>query len=342
MEPCFVDLDVHKKTIQISIMDADGNELANKKIRNNPEDIKDCLGYIHPNSKLVIESSSVWKAAFFQIRDKLHLDVILSNPRMNRLIAESKKKTDKVDAKILADLLRGGYTIPCHVPSAQNMDNRDLVNYRYTLVRHRTGLKNSVHGILLQKSIQPSGAPFYTPWLAQVRAINDYRINAYLDIITFINDKILQSDARIRQAAKENEDATLLQSIPGVGAYTALVISCTIDGIERFVKSHKLCSYIGVVPSVRSSGNTVHYGHITHTGSNICRWVLVESVLSHVRCAPNSDISKFFIRIAKKRGTSKATVAAASKMLRMIHTMLKERREFITNYSQDTRLREHV
>ena len=270
------------------------------------------------------------------------MDVSLSNPYTTKLIAESKKKTDKVDARILADMHRGGYIVSCHVPTLQNMNNRDLVNYRHNLVRHRTGLKNSIHGILLQRSIRPDGKPFCGPWIAQVRKISDYRIDSYLDTINSINDKILQSDARVRQAAKENEDATLLQTVPGVGAYSALVIACTIDGIGRFVNSHKLCSYVGVVPSVRSSGESVHYGHITHHGSSICRWVLTECVLSHVRYAPESDISIFYKRLAKRRGKGRASVAAASKLLRVIYRMLKERRAFVTNYSQDANCDELV
>ncbi len=177
MEPCFVGLNVHKKTIQIFIIDADGNELANKKIQNNPGEIKDNLGYLHPDSKLVIESSSVWKAAFFQIRDELHLDVILSNPRMNRLIAESKRKTDKVDTQILADLLRGDYVAACHVPDEDTVNKQQLVRYRHKMVQESTRFKNIIHGILLQEGIDIPGTPFCAPYTKRLIQLNNWRID---------------------------------------------------------------------------------------------------------------------------------------------------------------------
>ena len=125
----FVGLDVHKRTVQISMMDKDGNELANNSVHNTEEHIHVALKSLPKNVKIVMESSSVWKALFFQLRDSMKYDVILSNPFTTKLIAESKKKTDKVDAKILADMLRGGYIAECHVPSKMRMENRDLVRY---------------------------------------------------------------------------------------------------------------------------------------------------------------------------------------------------------------------
>ena len=124
----------------------------------------------------------------------------------------------------------------------------------------------------------------------------------------------------------------LINTIPGIGNYSALVIASCIDGIDRFFRSEKLSAYAGLVPSVRSSGETAHYGRITRRGDPLLRWVMTECVHTHVRYAKDSDVAKFYKRLAKKRGNSKAAVAAASKMLRVIYWMLRERREFVTNY----------
>ena len=86
---------------------------------------------ISKNAKFVIESSSVWKDTFHFMKDKLGLDVILSNPYTTKLIAESKKKTDKVDAAILADMLRGGCIAECHVTAGKATKERELVRYRH-------------------------------------------------------------------------------------------------------------------------------------------------------------------------------------------------------------------
>jgi len=325
----FVGLDVHKKTIRISAMGADGNELANWAINNTTKSVEVAFKAIPKTAIAVMESSSVWKDLYFQIRDILGYKTILSNPRYTKMIAESKKKTDKVDAKILASMARGGYIAECYVPTKKSMDNRDLVRHRQSIIRSRTVYKNFIHGILLQRRIQISHTPFSTPWIAKVRKIDDHRIDINLELISAVNNALAKIDVRVRNAARIDLDAVLLMSIPGIGPYTALVVSSEIDGIERFNKSHKLCAYAGVVPSVKSSGDSIKYGPITHHGSSILRWVMTECIHSHVRFAKNSSVTKFYHRLSKKRGKSKATVAAASLLLRIIHNMLRERRTFV-------------
>ena len=329
----YVGLDLHKNTIQMAAVDEQGELLCNYKFRHTRGAVDSEISRMPKNAKYVIESSSVWKDTFHFMKDEMGLDVILSNPYTTKLIAESKKKTDKVDAAILADMLRGGYIAECHVTDSKTTKERELVRYRHTMVETRTRMKNSIHGILLQNSMKPTGVPFTHRWIAQLRQMHDYRIDGYLATIEFFNDVIIKSDVRIAEAVKNNHDALLLKSIPGAGDYTALIIASAIDGIERFHSSEKLSAYAGLVPSVRSSADTIHHGRITRRGDNILRWILVECVYSHVRYAPHSDITLFYYRIKKRSGGGKAAVAAASKMLRVIWWMLKEKREFVTNYS---------
>ena len=334
MEKIFVGLDVHKKTIQVSVMDGDGNEVLNKSIQNTPEEISATFGGFPRKARMVMESSSVWKAPFFQLRDDMGFDVALSHPYATRMIARSNKKTDKIDARILADLYRGNHLVVCHVPSRQAMANRDLVRHRRTLVRQRTGFKNSIHGILLQMSAQPTGTTFSRAWAGQIRHMGDYRTEAYLDAIDYMGDKIALADARVRDAVRQDRNAQFLKTVPGVGDYTALTISAEIDDIGRFAGSNALCAYAGIVPSVRASGDKAAYGHITRQGSDIMRWVLVQAVHSHVRYAKGSALTAFYRRIARKRGNGIAAVAAASKMLRVMYWLLREQRGFVPNYGQ--------
>ncbi len=162
-----------------------------------------------------------------------------------------------------------------------------------------------------------------------LRRLGDYRINADLNAIEFQERLIAETNRTIHHIVADNPDIRLLTSIPGVGEYTALAIYAEIDGIERFSDSHKLCAYVGMVPSVRNSADIVHHGRITKKGSNMVRWLLGEAVHAHVRYAKDSDLAIFYKRIAKKRGTAKATVATGSKMLRVIYWMLKEHMEFV-------------
>ena len=130
----YAGLDLHKKTIQIAVVDEHGNWLLNKNISSSLGVLKKEIEHMPKDTRYVIESSSVWEGIYNCMAHYLGLDVILSNPYKTRLIAESKKKTDKVDAFILADMLRGGYIASCYVPDFKTIDNRKLARSRGTLV----------------------------------------------------------------------------------------------------------------------------------------------------------------------------------------------------------------
>ena len=218
------------------------------------------------DTRYVIESSSVWERVYNCMAHDPGLDVILSNPYKTRLIAESKKKTDKVDTFILADMLRGGYVAESHVPDKEVIKARQLVRYRHDKVQQRTQCKNTIHGILLQGAVT-------------------------------------------------------------MGKYTALVMSSAIDSADRFTDSHSLVAYFGSAPTVRNTADKVHHGRIKK-GDKLVRHVLVEAVHNHVRFMPHSKLTQSYRRIQAKRGTSKAAVATASKMTRIMYQMLKNGREF--------------
>ncbi len=330
----YVGIDLHKKFLQVAIMNNEGKVLQNNKVENTHQSIKKHFTDIPLHANIVMESSSVWYDTYRFLTDELkYKNVTLSNPYLTKAIASSKKKTDKIDARILADLLRGGYIAKCYVPDKKIVQQRQLVRYRKKLIQWRTAIKNSIHGILLQGGIKIPGVTFTEIYCRRLRALGDYRVDGFLRQINHLNLQIAEINSKVYAAVKTNPDAILINSIPGIGNYSALVIASEIADIERFNDSHKLCAYAGVVPSVRNSADTIHHGSITKRGSMTLRWVLTECIHTHAIHAKNSDITKFYNRIKKKRGTSKAAVAAASKILRVIYWMLKERREFVQNYS---------
>ena len=254
--------------------------------------------------------------------------MVLSDPYKTRLIAESKKKTDKVDALILADMLRGGYIAECYVPEGRTADERKLVRYRRMLVKSRTREKNLIHGILLQMSADPGAAPFSSTWLAQVRKLGDYRIGGLLSSIERYDDLIRQAGVRLARMVKESPEAMLLKSIPGVGNYSALVIFPMIGDVGRFNSPQNLISYAGLAPSVRSSADVARHGRITKRGDTLMRGILTECALTHIQHAPNSYVTKAYIRIGRRRGNGKAVVAAAARMLHVAYLILKGRRKY--------------
>ena len=116
--------------------------------------------------------------------------------------------------------------------------------------------------------------------------------------------------------------------IPGVGYYSALLIISEIGTLNRFPDSYHLCSYAGLVPSTHSSGGVTYHGNITKPGSKYLRWIMIECARSHVRYSNDSNITKFYERLVKKKGSSKAAVATASKLLKVVYWITKEGREY--------------
>ena len=330
----FVGIDLHKKFMQVAIMDEDGEIVEEKKIDCDHKTVTREFTRLPENCRYVIESSSVWYGMYRLLSDKLKLDIVLSNPYKTRIIAESKKKTDKVDARILADLLRGGYISECYIPAEDVVQKRQLVKFRACMAKEATRFKNLIHGILLQEGIAIKEQSFSTKYRKELRKLKNWRIDAHLGSLAYMESNIADANYKIRQQLIQDKNAQLLNTIPGIGEYTALTLSSMIDDIERFRDAQHLTSYFGLVPSVRRSASTVHHGKITKMGQSLVRQLLTECAIIHVAVAirkeSDTPISVFYKRVAENRGGAKAKVAAAAKMVTIIYWILKKKIDYET------------
>ena len=330
----FVGIDLHKKFMQVAIMDEDGEIVEEKKIDCDHKTVTREFTRLPENCRYVIESSSVWYGMYRLLSDKLKLDIVLSNPYKTRIIAESKKKTDKVDARILADLLRGGYISECYIPAEDVVQKRQLVKFRACMAKEATRFKNLIHGILLQEGIAIKEQSFSTKYRKELRKLKNWRIDAHLGSLAYMESNIADANYKIRQQLIQDKNAQLLNTIPGIGEYTALTLSSMIDDIERFRDAQHLTSYFGLVPSVRRSASTVHHGKITKMGQSLVRQLLTECAIIHVAVAirkeSDTPISVFYKRVAENRGGAKAKVAAAAKMVTIIYWILKKNIDYET------------
>ena len=327
----YVGIDLHKRYMQVAVLDGDRNLIENTRIYNHTDHhaLKIFLDKLDRNAKIALESSSVWYAVYRFIR-KQGFDVVLSNPLKTKAIAYAKIKTDKIDAQVLAYLLSMDYLPTCKVKTEEEMDAANLARHRKYLVDSRTGYKNKIHSILLMNGIRTIHLRFTKDHRAELRQLQEYRINSYVNVIETLNADIRDTENRIKHTVEEklNHNAKLLSTIPGVGYYSALVIASEIGDVTRFSDSSRLCSYAGLVPSTYSSGGKVRHGGITKEGNSFLRSVLSECVLAHRRVDKGSRLSKFHSKIARKKGNPKATVATAAKLLKICYWLLVEQREY--------------
>ena len=339
----FFGLDLHKKFLQVAAVDQKGNLLMNEMIENDFGVIEHRFSEFPKNAKYVLESSSVWYGIYRKLTADMGLNVTLSNPYLTRIIAQSRKKTDRFDAHALANLLRGDYIHASYVSPPKTVEEKRTVRFRTRMVQTRTRMKNMIHGILLQESIKIPGLTFTFRFNRELHKLKDWRIDEYLKNIQDLDECIGRANLKIYDMVRDNEYAQLLMTIPRVGKFTALAIASEIDDINRFSDPDKLVAYIGLAPSVRNSAGIMHHGKITHSGNNTVRWVLTEAVLAHrIHAKETTVLTEFHKRIASKRGTSKATVATGAKMLRIIFWMLKKRITFAECQRQRTESRKNA
>ena len=322
----YVGLDLHKMYTQYAVMDNDGVLVREGRIENDPAELERFSDSLMNATDIVIESSSTWYGVCRILAKRHH--VVLSNPGKTKAIASAKVKTDKIDSITLANLLRGGYIAESYIPPTRIMELRELVRYRANLVRQRTQLKNRIHAYLLMNNVKIEARPFTEAFVRELMKIDDYRIQGYLRLIESVNAEVKEASKLIMEKASNSEDAKLLMTIPGISFYSALLISSEIGEIGRFSDSSSLVAYAGLVPSTHSSGRKTYHGGITKQGSPYLRWILNQCVRMHMRMEPDGTVALFYTRLARKKGGSKAIVAASAKLLKIVFWVLKERRPY--------------
>lgn len=325
----YVGLDVHKSFSYGVVKDEEGNTLCERKFRNEPHELDMFLLNVQQDSKIALESCSCWQYVYDYVKDAGFDNVVLAHPMGVRAIAASRKKTDKHDAHILADLKRMNMLPEAYAASHDVRVERQITRHRLSLVNMQIELKNKIHAILRRHGInveEQFSDAFTKKAIEYLQSIDlpmcdRFELDQYLELLQELQKRISDTQERIEELAGDNPDARLLMSIPGISYYSALMIRAEIGDIRRFPDSEKLASYAGLVPSVYQSGNTCITGHITKQGSTHLRWVLTQT--ANVAVMHDKHLRAFYVRLRKNKGHNKAITATAHKMLKYIHIMLK-------------------
>ena len=257
------------------------------------------LGFLDgTRAKVVMESGYNHQRIYDVLKEKGY-DVMVAHPLMVKAIAYARVKTDKVDARMLADLLRAGMIPESYVPDRVVREVRDLVRRRRYMVGLRTMLKNKVHAEMATRWVKYEGDLFTEEGRIYLRSLKIPAVDDYLDTIEFLSGKIRELDEKVRPLAESDRYARLLMTIPGVGHYSALLISSEIADIDRFPDHEHLCSYANLSPKVHQSGESQYtYGG---SGNLMLSWIMVQCTRIHVRRC-DSAITKFYKQVSRRRG----------------------------------------
>lgn len=331
----FVGVDYHKAYSYGTIMSQSGEILKHGRFGNHPESLARFLGdHAGPDCSAVLEATRNWCVMHDWLEAQTG-QVTLAHPLKVKAIAEAKIKTDKIDATILAHLLRCDLIPAAYVCSPAARVLKNLLRHRMFLVRLQTMAKNRIH-VLLDRHpairARRRATELFTrvgvAWLKQIElpTYDRHILDSEVALLEHLQAQIKQADTWLRQIGRKDPRVQLLESIPGIGRSFALLIVSEIDDIRRFASPKKLHAYAGLVPSTYASGGRTFHGRITKAGNKYLRWALVEAVWPAIQ--KDVGLRDVYENLRRRKGANPAKVATARRLLTIVYRVLSEQREY--------------
>lgn len=320
-------LDIHKRVVEAAILADDGRILSRHRFAMTRESLEDfARKHLSAEHRVALEATTNTWPAVAVLRPHVG-EVVVSNPLRTRAIAEAKVKTDRVDALVLAQLLRTDFLPGVWTPDAATQQMRQLTTRRASLVGDSTRVKNRIHAVLDQRMIPPPPGDLFGKggriWLERLpldgpgRAAVDSelrllrQVETELEAIRGVMAAEAWADARIK----------LLMTLPGVDVAVAHALVATLGDPARFPDPDRAAAYLGLVPSTRQSADHCYHGPITKQGRGHARWLLVQAA-QHLGNHPG-PLGVFFRRLARRKNRNVAVVATARKLVTIAWHMLK-------------------
>lgn len=320
----YIGVDLHLRFCYMTVLDASGVILRQGRVVNDPEHLRAFFQTCQLPGKdeekifVAVEACGFWPA-FLETVEGLVERVVLVHPAKVKAIASAKLKNDRVDSATLAQLLRANLLPEAWKADPATRDLREVLRLRVSLAQDRTRFKNQLHATLHQHGLRSPTSDLFgragRTWLATVavRPAARQAIDTCLRMVEQLDGEVQVLDQRLRQQAQADRDACCLMTIPGIGAFTALVLKAEIGDIHRFRDKKSLYNYAGLVPVIRQSAEHKRSGGITHAGSRLLRWVMSEAAMTAARYSPAARA--WFERLARRKHPHVARTALARKLL---------------------------
>lgn len=332
----YVGLDISMKETFICILNELGESVLETVCPSEPEDIFKVID----NQGIKVEKVGLetgcltfWIAKALQ---KLGLPAIcIESRQMATIISLKNNKTDKNDARCIAEVMRGNLYSQVHIKNQKSIEIGTLLSSRRKLVNSRTGIKNVIRGNLKAFGIR-LGKSSHLNFVETVeKAMNKcssmvlLAIRALLEVYKSLLEQINHLEKYIQEICKTNTIVQLLKTIPGVGNITALTFFSSIDDPHRFKDPRDVGAYLGLTPKQYSSGETTIQGRISKRGQNEMRMLLFECAnIILTRSKKWSKLKAWALKIQRKNGIKKAEGALARKLSVVMVSMWQSGKEF--------------
>lgn len=324
----FCGIDYSKRFSYITLGDENGKVILQEPV---PNEIGRLEKFFDQYKKLTIAIEACrgheWLVDWLRARKYV---VHVGNVYAIKQIAQSRCKTDKIDSRILMELLSKDFLPTTYQPTQKERDYRELVRWRAQLIKSQTKYKLRVHA-LLDKEHKGIINPFSTVGreaLKQVELAGAKQaiLTESMEVIEFIEKQIGEQDKKIRKLAKSNPDVHRLKHIPGFDVLTAMIFVAEVGDVNRFRSAEQLAAFTGLVPRVYASGGKINTGRITKTGPGLLRRMLVQSAWAAIRCCP--VLRSRFASISRRRGKKIAIVAVARMLAEIAYHVYLEKTPF--------------
>ena len=329
-----VGIDVHKNQSQICIITSDG-ELIETRIGTARDRFEVVFGS-HPRARILVESSteSEWVA---RCLEGLGHEVIVADPNYAPMygLRTRRIKTDRRDARALAEACRSGTYRLSHRTSDGRRRLREQLAVREALVRTRTRYIALIRSLVRREGlrVRSGSTETFLERLTEVNLQDHLRreIKPLLAVMGPLDKQIARVDQQVKKQAHEDAQVRTLCTAPGVGPVTATSFVATLDTAERFRGAHQVEAYLGLVPREKSSGERQCKGRITKAGNKRARWLLIEAawvLLSKSKSVKAQPLQVWAQKIAGRRGRRVAVVALARRLAGILYAMMRDGTEF--------------
>lgn len=354
--PYYVGLDVSVKTTAVCIVDADGTVVLERSLATEPESIADWLG--KAVAKLSGQSQSEAECEITRVGHEagpmsawLHgglvkagLPVVCVEARhMATALAAMRNKTDRNDARGIAQMVRTGWFREVHIKSDRAQELRLLLVARRTLIDNRRNVENAIRGTLKVFGIK-IGQVSRLKFGERVRELVATNVEiadtvaALLKARDALMDQYHVLHRRLKAVASQDEVCRRLMSAPGVGPVVAVTYRASVDTPDRFARSRAVGAHFGMTPKRYASGETDRQGAISKCGDEMVRTALYEAAnVLLTRSKRASSLKTWGLALAKRASMPKAKVAVARKLGVILHAMWRDNRDFDWGEAQASR-----
>lgn len=319
MNELYCGIDIHKDSYSGCILEKDGSLVRQHSFPSTKEGIEQFICGI-PSSQMTIaiEACGIWRGAYTRLTE-LGYKVKLGNPLKTHQIA-CKKKTDKVDARILADLLRTNYLPEVYIPDEHTLQLRDLVRHKSNVTRLKVTIQNKIKGYLLREGIKYPKRLWNKKALDQLEKLEKTELNDFIQTYWHFREKENEVLGRARKISQSTRLTRILMTHPGIGDFGSLMMVAEIADVNRFESSKQLIAYAGLCPGIYQSGDKSHAVQ-NHAVNKWLKWIVTECAGRAAMLDEN--YMRLYAHVKQRKGFKVARREIARKMLRTVYHMLK-------------------